>query len=81
MASLLQHEILVDVAVGSWSCKNALAEALTLGDPGAVAGCIDFPELCGFSFGSTSDWDSRPSWAVLQRQTDVSAATMPASPP
>jgi hypothetical protein len=40
--------MLADVAVGSWSCKNALAEALTTGDAGAVAGCSDFPEFSGF---------------------------------
>ncbi len=39
-----------DVAFGSWSCKNALAAALTPGDRGAVVVCGDFPQFCGFSF-------------------------------
>jgi hypothetical protein len=39
---------------GSWVCKNALAEALTLATLGAAAGCSDFSEFCGFSFWNRS---------------------------
>jgi hypothetical protein len=37
-----------DVRFGSWSCKNALAEALTPSDLGYVAGCGHFAEFGGF---------------------------------
>jgi hypothetical protein len=38
-----------NVRVGSWLCKNALAEALMPGTRNAVSVCNDFPEYCGFS--------------------------------
>jgi len=39
-----------NVRFGSWLCKNALAEALMPGDPGAVAVCSDFLEFAIFPF-------------------------------
>ena len=70
------------VRFGSWLCKNALAEALTSGDPGAVAGCGDFPEYCGF-FVQELLLIGMP--AVLggsaMAEGCVSAVIMPLSPP
>jgi len=40
--------MLADGSDGSWSCKNAWADALKPGDLGAMAGCRYFLKLCGF---------------------------------
>jgi hypothetical protein len=70
-----------DVCCGSWSCKNALAEALTCRDVSEVAMRVHFSGSGGFFrpfallmrlpavLGSSSTANSR-----------MSAATMPASP-
>jgi hypothetical protein len=54
-------ERLTKVRSGSWSCKNAPAEALTAGDLDEVGALGHFREFDEFLSGSTSDADSNQS--------------------
>ena len=47
-----------DFRLGSWSCKNALAEALTCRDLGKVAMHGHFPDVAAFPTVGAADADS-----------------------
>lgn len=61
LAQTLVMLIVSFVGRGPWSCKNALAEALTCHDVGEVAMHGLFPDVASFPTGGAADADpSRP---------------------
>jgi hypothetical protein len=66
---------------GSWSCENALAEALTSRKLGEVAVLVILPNLAGFPTVGATEADSSRLGRLYSRYGGVSATTMPSSPP
>jgi hypothetical protein len=61
----------VEVRDGSWSCKNALAEALTPREVGDVTARGHFSAFGGLSVPEAVLIRDPPSWAGLQHQTNT----------
>src|SRR2546430_5268676 len=61
----------VYVGFGSWSCENALAEALTRRDFGEVAMLGHFAGLGAFLSWKCSCCGFQPSWAALRQGTSA----------